>query len=121
MDFLADENVPRPVIDRLRADGFTVRAISETSAGSPDTEVLTEAHQGGLILITQDQDFGELAILRQLPVAGIVLLELAQLTLRAQVERVASSLAAQHANLAGKLTVIEPVRIRARALPGPKP
>jgi hypothetical protein len=74
-----------------------------------------------LILITQDQDFGELAILRQVPVLGVVLLEVARLPLKTQVERVAKSVAANHASFAGNLTVIEPGRTRTRSLPDKKP
>jgi predicted nuclease of predicted toxin-antitoxin system len=117
MDFLADENVPRPIIERLRLDGFTVHAIAEKDAGAPDADVLAAANQGGLILITQDQDFGELAILWQLPVVGIVLLEVARLQLKTQVERVAQLVAADHASFPGNLTVIEPGRTRVRPLP----
>lgn len=119
MDFLADENVPRPIIERLRMGGLRVYTIAEKSAGIADADVLAVANQGGLILITQDQDFGELPILRQAPVAGVVLLALARLPLKAQVERVAGFFAAaDHPNLGGKFTVIEPGRVRARSLPG---
>ena len=117
MDFLADENVPRPIIERLRLDGFTDHAIAETSAGAADADVLAAANQDRLILITQDQDFGVLAILRQLPVAGVVLLEVARLPLKAQVERVAQLVAADQMSFAGNPTVIEPGRTRARPLP----
>jgi predicted nuclease of predicted toxin-antitoxin system len=117
MDFLADENVPRPVIERLRTDGFTVRSIFEESRGIGDTDVLALADAAGLILITQDHDFGELAILRRMPVAGVLLLELARLSLREQVERVAGFLSIDPADLVGKLTVVEPARVRVRALP----
>ena len=67
MGFLADENVPRPIIERLRTDGFTVRSIFEESRGISDADVLSRADEAGLLLITQDQDFGELAILRRCP------------------------------------------------------
>jgi len=117
MDFLADENVPRPIIERLRRDGFTAHTVAEKWPGIGDSHVLAVASEGGLILITQDQDFGELAIVRQAPVTGVVLLELARLPLNAQVERTARFFAANRANLAGKLTVIEPARVRVRALP----
>ena len=117
MDFLADENVPRPIIDRLRLDGFTVHAIAEKSAGASDADVLAAANQDGLILVTQDQDFGELAILRQVPVVGVVLLEIARLPLKAQVERVAQLVGAKHMSFPGNLTVIEPGRTRVRPLP----
>ena len=121
MAFLADENIPRPIIERLRLDGFTVHAIAEKSAGAADADVLAAANEDGLILITHDRDFGELAILRQMPVLGVVMLEVARLPLKTQVERVAKSVAANHARFAGNLTVIEPGRTRARSLPGKKP
>ena len=118
MDFLADENVPRPIVERLRRDGFTVRSIFEESRGIDDTHVLSLADRAGLILITPDHDFGELAILRRMPVRGVLLLELARLPLREQVERVAAFLSGNPKDLAGSLTVIEPARVRVRALPG---
>jgi hypothetical protein len=80
MEFLADENVPRPIIERLRKDGLTVRSIFEGSR-------------------------------------GVLLLELARLPLREQVERVATFLASGPKDLTGNLTVIEPARARVRALP----
>jgi len=116
MDFLADENVPRPIIERLRKDGFAVDSIVEKSAGLPDADVLAVADQDGAILITQDKDFGELVVLRRLPVVGVVLLELAQLPLEAQVERVAQLVASHRASFGGNLSVVEPTRIRVRPL-----
>ncbi len=121
MTFLADENVPRPIVDRLRRDGFTVHAIAEKSPGIADDDVLGVAHQGQSILITYDQDFGELAILRELPVVGVVLLELDQLPLTAQIERVATLVATEHTSFAGNLTVVEPGRTRVRPLPASSP
>jgi predicted nuclease of predicted toxin-antitoxin system len=117
MDVLADENVPRPIIERLRADGFTVHAISEKSAGASDNDVLSEAQQGELVLITQDQDFGGLAILHAMPISGVVLLEIARLPLASQADRVARVLSTEAALLAGNFTVIEPARLRVRRLP----
>jgi hypothetical protein len=71
MRFLADENVPRPIIERLRAEGHDVRAVIDDRAGAPDSGVLQAAALSGMILVTQDQVFGELVIQRQLPVADI--------------------------------------------------
>jgi predicted nuclease of predicted toxin-antitoxin system len=62
MHFLADENVSRFVIERLRADGFDVTSIGETRSGAPDEDVLAAADAEGCILITEDRDFGELVI-----------------------------------------------------------
>lgn len=116
MEFLADENVPGPIIRRLRADGFRVHAIAEERAGSPDPTVLEAAARMGLVLITQDTDFGELAILRQMAVSGVILLELVRLSLAAQTERVARCFADEGERFAGSFTVIEPARVRRRAL-----
>lgn len=120
MEFLADENVPRPVIARLRSDGIAVKSIAEISAGSPDVDVLATADQGNFILITQDQDFGELAILRQMPVSGVLLLKLGRLPLSAPVETISQLVQANIAILAGNLTVVEPSRTRVRPLPPKK-
>jgi predicted nuclease of predicted toxin-antitoxin system len=117
MELLADENVPRPIIERLRADGFTVHAISESAAGASDEAVLSEAQQGEYILITQDQDFGELSILHALPISGAVLLEVARLPLASQADRVALVVSTEATRLAGNFTVIEPFRVRVRRLP----
>ena len=40
MRFLADENVSRLVVERLRNGGHDVVPIGETSAGAPDEHVL---------------------------------------------------------------------------------
>ena len=62
MRFVADENVSRLVIAQLRAGGFDVKAISETSAAASDEEVLASANAEDCVLITEDRDFGELVI-----------------------------------------------------------
>ena len=61
MRFLAEENVSRLVVARLRAAGLDVTAIGETSSGALDNDVLATASREGRILITEDRDFGERA------------------------------------------------------------
>jgi predicted nuclease of predicted toxin-antitoxin system len=80
MRFLADENVSRLVIERLRAAGFDVISIGETKSGAPDRDVLDAADVEGCILITEDRDFGELVIRQRLKVRGVLLLELDRLS-----------------------------------------
>jgi predicted nuclease of predicted toxin-antitoxin system len=80
MRFLADENVSRLVIERLRADGFEVISMSETRSGAPDKDVLEVANAESRILITEDRDFGELIIRQRLGVRGMILLELDRLS-----------------------------------------
>lgn len=116
MDLVADENVPRAVIDRLRADGHRIVAISEIDAGIPDTSVLAASNARAYVLITHDRDFGELAVGQGLPITGVVLLETERLSLKGQVERVSACLADAGAVWSGHFSVIEPARIRQRAL-----
>jgi predicted nuclease of predicted toxin-antitoxin system len=90
MRFLADENVPRLVIERLRSAGFAVNSVSETKSGMPDEEVLRIADTEDCILITEDRDFGELVIRQKLAVRGIVMLELDRLSSKAEADAVAA-------------------------------
>src|ERR1700693_4605542 len=78
--FLADENVSRLVVERLRAGGFDVISIAETTPGAADKDVLEAADAEGRILITEDRDFGELVIRQRLRVRWIILLELDRLS-----------------------------------------
>jgi predicted nuclease of predicted toxin-antitoxin system len=116
MRFLADENVSRFVVERLRAAGFEVMALGMTSRGAPDVEVLAIASREGRILITEDRDFGELIVRQRLGAHGIVLLELDRLSNVAEADRVASVVSANADKLSGNLLVIEPARVRLRPL-----
>ena len=116
MDLLADENVPRAVIERLRAEGHAVLSVWETRAGIPDTAVLATSNAHAFVLLTHDRDFGELAIGQGLPIVGVILLETERLSLPAQVERVAACLASDDVIWTGQFSVIEPARVRRRAL-----
>ena len=116
MRFLADENVARTVLERLRAEGFEVNSISETRPGSPDQEVLQAAYAEGRILITEDRDFGELIIRQRLRVHGIVLLELDRLSNAGEADVVVEFVSNHASMLVGNLVVIEPGRVRIRPL-----
>lgn len=119
MRFLADENVSRAVIDRLRGNGHDVLSVAETSAGAPDKDILGAAAIEGRILITEDRDFGEMVIRQRLAVGGVLLLELDRLTGVMEAETVAEFVSAQTDRLSGNLVVIEPGRVRIRPLPRP--
>jgi len=57
VNFLADENVRRPIIARLREEGHDVLSVAETSPGIDDVEVLEWARQTNRILLTHDPGF----------------------------------------------------------------
>jgi len=116
MRFLADENVSRLVIARLRAAGFEVISIAETRPGVPDQDVLSVADAEDCIVITEDQDFGELVIRQRLGVRGLILLELDPLSNAAEADAVIDVISTHTDKLFDNLIVIEPGRIRIRPL-----
>jgi predicted nuclease of predicted toxin-antitoxin system len=71
MLFLADENVSRLVIERLRAPGFDVASVRETMPGASDKDVLDEAASDDRVLVTEDRDFGEPVIRQRLKARGV--------------------------------------------------
>ena len=117
MRFLADENVSRLVIERLRNGGHDVISIAETRPGAPDEDVFNAAESDGRILITEDRDFGEMVIRQRLGLRGVILLELDRLSNALEADTVASVVSAHADRLFGNLVVIEPGRIRLRPLP----
>jgi len=78
-----------------------------------DTEVLSMAHREGRVLVTLDKDFGQLAVLKGQPHAGIV--RLVGIRAREQGSATADVLAAYGAELSqGAMIVVEPDRVRIR-------
>lgn len=64
MRFLADVNVSRRVVERLRSIGFSVVRVSEImDPRTPDLEIISEARLRGEVLISFDQDFGAILAL----------------------------------------------------------
>ena len=76
MRIVADENVEKEIVDRLRADGHDVVFIAETAPGIDDGAVLDRSMDGGRILLTADKDFGELVFRQRLEHSGILLVRL---------------------------------------------
>lgn len=117
MRFLADENISRLIIERLRVAGFDVTSVAETNPGASDNYVLASASSEDRILITEDRDFGELVVRQRLTVRGVVLLELDRLSNSAEADVVRAVVSANADQLAGNLVVVEPGRVRVRPLP----
>jgi predicted nuclease of predicted toxin-antitoxin system len=116
MQFLADENISRRVIDGLRDKGLSVVSVGEVCPGATDEEVLTLADKNGYVLITKDDDFGELVIRHKRKVSGLILLQLDRLSKTARDDRAADAIFAGVAQFDGNLVVIRPDRISVRPL-----
>lgn len=76
MNILADENISRLVVERLRQDSHQVYYIFEIARGSKDPTVLSLANQQNALLLTADKDFGELVFRQHLQAAGVLLIRL---------------------------------------------
>jgi len=116
MRVLANENIPRRVVEAMRQSGHDVSWAVECCASARDEEVLALATAQSRILVTQDRDFGELVIRQGLHApCGVVLLRLPPIP----------ELMAQHVSrvldgtfdASGKFVVVEVDRVRQRELP----
>lgn len=55
MNILADEGIDKPIIDRLRQDGYNVVYIAEVSPSISDDVILDMANQQEALLLTRDE------------------------------------------------------------------
>jgi predicted nuclease of predicted toxin-antitoxin system len=117
MRFIADENFPGEAVAVLRASAHDVRWISEEASGASDEQVLALAESEGRVLLTFDKDFGELAWRAGLPAScGIVLFRISAPS--ASIGAALAARIAERDDWAGHFSVIEPGRVRMRALRG---
>jgi predicted nuclease of predicted toxin-antitoxin system len=114
--FLADENVPRGVVNWLRAGGIDTTWASELGSGEQDTGWLGLANSEQRIIITSDKDFGDLVFRDRLASFGIVLLRLDDLPAAEWVVRFQEVWSVIEANPTGRFIVVTPNRIRVRKL-----
>ena len=119
MKLLADEGVDRPIVERLRADGHDVLYVAEIEPGSSDDAVLTKAAEAKRLLLTSDNDFGELVFREHRTTSGVLLIRLAGLGAAIKAELTATALALHGREMADAFTVLTPglVRIRRSGLP----
>lgn len=109
MRFLANENIPGDAVAALIKLGHDV-------AGSKDEEILARAVREDRVLLTFDQDFGELAWRAGLPATcGIVLFRMPMPTATDVGAAIAARLN-ERTDWAGHFSVIQPGRTRMRPL-----
>ena len=117
MRLLADECCPAPIVAALRAAGHDVLHMLEASPGVPDTAVVALAISEDRVVISEDYDFGELAIRHRLPLPGLVLLAFGRQPNTVRIERTLQVISGFGDQLRGRLTIIEPQSHRTRPLP----
>lgn len=118
MNFLADEGVDFPVVQRLRNEGHEVLYVAEMDPGISDEKVLAAANEKNALLLTADKDFGELVYRLGRISAGVVLVRLGGLSPAKKAELVSSAVRNHGGQLVHTFTVITPgmVRLRPRAI-----
>ena len=117
MKILLDTCVSGGARAEIAAVGHDVLWAGDRSEDPGDEEILAQAHAEGRVLVTLDKDFGELAIVRERPHAGIVRLVGVRVGEQARVcvavmERYGDELTA------GAIVTVEPGRVRVRAATG---
>lgn len=114
MRLLADENIDKPVVERLRKEGHEVAYILEMKRGIGDAEIIQRANDAQAVLLTSDKDFGELVFRQGSVHHGVLLIRLAGLSPRRKAEVVAGGVRAHEKELAGNFTVITAGAVRIR-------
>ena len=115
MKFLLDQNVEARVAVFLKDQGHDATRIGrDYPAGLPDEEVLAIAHREQRILLTNDKDFGDLIVLRQLPHVGVVLFRLPLDVTAEQRIRALESLLLSYRHQLDRSLVVTPQGVRVR-------
>jgi len=119
--YLANENFPAGVVRWLIANGDDVVHAAQVLVGEPDSIILRTALDQDRVLLTFDQDFGELVFRHnQPPSPGIVLFRLHQLPPN-DLEFGVQAFFANSPELRGFFTVVSPGQYRQTALPSIPP
>ena len=117
MNFVADEGVDGPIVQRLRADGHSVTYIAEISPSAADEQVLALAVDTQAVLITADKDFGALVFQQRRASSGVILLRLAGLTATQKAILVSHTITQYENEMTDSFTIITPQRVRIRPSP----
>lgn len=116
MRLLIDENISPLIGAALKSAGHDVLAAVSVCKGEPDLHVVAIAISQCRILISEDKDFGELAFRDGISPPGIIRLMLPAYRPLQKAERLIEVLNSDANSISGALVVIEPGRVRTRAL-----
>lgn len=114
--YFADENLPRGLVAALRAAGHDIAYGSEFDVGADDETRLHWAWPAGRIIITEDADFINLAVVDKLPVHALVMMRLVGLLRDAKIARMVAALSEIGDTVSGEIVMVEPAGIRRRLI-----
>lgn len=116
MKFLADENIPIKVCNRLRQEDVDIISILEIAKGAKDEEVISLAKSENRIIITFDKDFGELVFRKRTKVRGVVILRLTPKSPDFIFQKIRALLLNSEITLENNFVIVEEDRIRLREI-----
>ena len=117
MKLLVDECCDPRLVATLRRAGHDVRYVLESDAGASDEQLAALSIEQHRILITEDKDFGELAMRHGKTLPGLILLRIAPENRRLKPARVLALLAREGKRLPGKYVVVGETSMRLRPIP----
>jgi predicted nuclease of predicted toxin-antitoxin system len=118
MRLLADECLDQTVVSALRAAGHDVERVA-IGSGFDDDHVVTLAERTGRVLLTQDLDFGRIAVEERRPQTGLVLLRVEPPHVAPVAARLVRLLHDHPERVPGAINVIDEATLRTRRLGDP--
>lgn len=116
MRSLLDECCPHDLAAALRERGHDVVHVTDAARGATDLELAAWADAEGRLMVTEDFDFGELAVRHATPRTGVVIVFCPGLLPQAATARAVEVIEEIKDGLAGFLSVVEGERVRRRML-----
>lgn len=117
MRLLVDECCDPRLVAALRQAGHDVRYVLESDSGATDEEVVALSVEQDRILITEDKDFGEVAIRHGKALPGLILIRITPERRQRKPARVLTLLAKQGDRLSGSYAVVDETTVRLRPIP----
>ncbi len=114
--FLADEGFSFSITSILKKRGFNIKWVGDISPGISDMAVYKIAQNEDRIILTEDKDFGELAVRFKLKICGVVILRISSKEKELRNERVFELLERFPEKLEGHLIIIDSQKFRFREL-----
>lgn len=119
MKFLANVNVPRPIITRLRADGHEVVWVTDRNRELSDYSVVRLAERERALILTEDRDYKRMVLEEQQATYGVVWLRLAKMPFTQHADRTSAAIRVLQSRLLRQFTTIYPDRVEQEPLPNP--
>jgi len=112
MKFIADENIPLKVVERLREEEINIESITRVQTGLADEEISRISEREKAIIITFDKDFGEMIFRKSLKPFGVIILRISPKSVDHITEFLKWLLIESEIEFEGRLVVVRENKIR---------